>query len=89
MERKLTAVFGKPWNRLEGETKILYGGIDSITVTERNADPSGAMGAIQRIMANDVACYHVAHDFRKPARNGYYLPISNLVWFQVVMRLTS
>ncbi len=68
LERKLTAVFGKPWNRLEGETKILYGGIDSITVTERNADPSGAMGAIQRIMANDIACYHVAHDFRKPAR---------------------
>lgn len=67
LERKLAAVFGKPWNRLDGETKILYGGIDSITVTERNADPSGAMGAIQRIMANDVACYHVAHDFRKPA----------------------
>ncbi len=67
LERKLAAVFGKPWNRLEGETKILYGGIDSITVTERNSDPSGAMGAIQRIMANDVACYHVAHDFRKPA----------------------
>ena len=33
-------------------------------LTERNADPSGAMGAIQRIMGNDVACLHVAHDFR-------------------------
>jgi hypothetical protein len=65
LERKLKAIFGESWGRLDGEMKILYGGIDSITVTERNADPSGAMGAIQRMMANDVACYHVARDFRK------------------------
>ncbi len=67
LERKLEAIFGKEWGRFEGEMKILYGGIDSISITERNADPSGAMGAIQRILANDVACYHVARDFRKPA----------------------
>jgi hypothetical protein len=65
LERKLKAIFGKEWGRLNGETKILYGGIDSISITERNADPSGAMGAIQRILANDVACYHVARDFRR------------------------
>ncbi len=67
LERKLKAIFGREWGRLEGETKILYGGIDSISITERNADPSGAMGAIQRILANDVACYHVAREFRKPS----------------------
>jgi hypothetical protein len=65
MERKLHAIFGKRWGRFDEEFKILYGGIDSITVTERNSDPSGAMGAIQRIMANDVACNHVAFDFRE------------------------
>lgn len=65
LERKLKAIFGREWGRLNGETKILYGGIDSISITERNADPSGAMGAIQRILANDVACYHVARDFRR------------------------
>ena len=65
LERKLKAIFGKEWGRLDGETRILYGGIDSISITERNADPSGAMGAIQRILANDVACYHVARDFRR------------------------
>lgn len=65
LERKLKAIFGKEWGRLDGETKILYGGIDSISITERNADPSGAIGAIQRILANDVACYHVARDFRR------------------------
>ena len=65
LERKLKAIFGKERGRLDGETKILYGGIDSISITERNADPSGAMGAIQRILANDVACHHVARDFRR------------------------
>ena len=67
MERKLNAIFGKRWGRLDEEFKILYGGIDSITVTERNADPSGAMGAIQRIMANDIACLNVGRDFHRPA----------------------
>ncbi len=65
LERKIEAIFGKRWGRLHDEYQILYGGIDSKTVTERNADPSGAMGAIQRIMANDVACLNVALDFRR------------------------
>lgn len=74
LTRKLIAIFGKEWNRLEGEMKILYGGIDSITVTERNGDPSGAMGAIQRMMANDVACYNVARDFRQNANDRLLFP---------------
>ncbi len=64
LNRKLQAIFGQSWARLDDDLKMLYGGIDSLTVTERNADPSGAMGAIQRIMANDMACEHVARDFR-------------------------
>jgi hypothetical protein len=64
LERKLNAIFGKRWGRLNEAMLVLYGGIDSQTVTERNADPSGAMGAIHRLMANDVACQHVAYDFR-------------------------
>ena len=64
LERKVTAVFGKPWGRLDDkQNALLYGGIDSKEVTERAADPSGAMGALQRIMANDVACKNVAADF--------------------------
>ena len=74
LESKLKAVFGKDWGRLQGETNILYGGIDSISITERNADPSGAMGAIQRILANDVACFHVARDFRKPTAERLLFP---------------
>ncbi len=69
LERKIAAIFGKRWGRLNDAFQVLYGGIDSITVTERNGDPSGAMGAIQRLMANDVSCYHVARDFRlEPAK---------------------
>ncbi|WP_243657340.1 DUF1592 domain-containing protein [Chthoniobacter flavus] len=64
LERKITAVFGKPWNRLrDKQIAMLYGGIDSKEVTERAVDPSGAMGALQRIMSNDVACKEVSSDF--------------------------
>jgi hypothetical protein len=68
VERKVAAIFGQPWGRLEEQTAMLYGGIDSKEVTERAADPSGAMGAIQRILANDVAMRQTAMDFsRSPA----------------------
>ncbi len=71
VERKVAAIFGKPWGKLnhgDGGLDMLYGGIDSKEVTERAADPSGAMGAIQRIMANDVACRQTALDFtRQPS----------------------
>ncbi|HEX8913666.1 MAG TPA: DUF1592 domain-containing protein [Humisphaera sp.] len=68
LDRKVGAVFGQPWGRMNKELSMLYGGIDSKEVTERATDPSGAMGAIQRILANDVACRNTALDFsRDPA----------------------
>ena len=68
VERKVAAIFGTPWGHLDDQMAMLYGGIDSKEVTERAADPSGAMGAIQRILANDVACRQTALDFtRKPS----------------------
>lgn len=68
VERKVAAVFGERWNKLNGPLELLYGGIDSAVVTERASDPSGAMGAIQRILANEVACKHTLRDFaRDPA----------------------
>src|SRR5207245_978075 len=62
-ERKIQAIFGQRWGKLQDQLAILYGGIDSKEVTERAADPSGAMGAIQRTLANDVACQHTLRDF--------------------------
>lgn len=68
VERKINAVFGQRWGKLQEQVAVLYGGIDSKEVTERAADPSGAMGALQRTLANDVACKHTLRDFAlKPA----------------------
>jgi hypothetical protein len=74
VERKVAAVFGEKWGRLTDQMAMLYGGIDSKEVTERAADPSGAMGAIQRILSNDLACKHVARDFARPAKERRLFP---------------
>ena len=74
VERKVGAVFGERWGRLTDQLAKLYGGIDSQEVTERAADPSGAMGAIQRILSNDIACRHVARDFARPAAERRLFP---------------
>ncbi len=68
LERKVQAIFGQRWGKLQRQLAVLYGGIDSKEVTERATDPSGAMGAIQRTLANDVAIRHTLRDFaQKPA----------------------
>ena len=74
IERKVTAIFGKPWGELTDQMAMLYGGIDSNEVTERAADPSGAMGALQRILSNDVACKNTAVDFALPAAERRLFP---------------
>jgi hypothetical protein len=74
VERKVAAIFGDKWGKLNGQLATLYGGIDSKEVTDRAMDPSGAMGAIQRTMSNDVACKHVARDFALPAAKRRLFP---------------
>ena len=77
VERKVAAIFGKRWGKLnhaDDKLDMLYGGIDSMEVTERATDPSGAMGAIQRILANDVACRQTALDFTRPASERILFP---------------
>jgi hypothetical protein len=60
--------------RLTEQTAMLYGGIDSREVTERATDPSGAMGAIQRILSNDVACKQTGRDFGRPKEERVLFP---------------
>jgi len=74
VERKVAAIFGERWGKLTDQLAMLYGGIDSKEVTERAVDPSGAMGAIQRLLANDVACKHVLRDFARPAKERRLFP---------------
>jgi hypothetical protein len=66
LSRKIEAIFQQRWRRLDGRFEILYGGIDSKQITERNTEPSGAMGALQRMMANEVSCSSVGLDFTSP-----------------------
>ncbi len=74
IERKIGAVFGEKWGKLTDQLATLYGGIDSKEVTDRATDPSGAMGAIQRTLSNDVACTHVSRDFYLPAAQRRLFP---------------
>lgn len=74
LDRKIEAVFGKRWENFGEQLKMLYGGIDSKEVTVRLHDPSGAMGAIQRILSNEVACKNVSRDFAKPAGERVLFP---------------
>src|SRR5205085_7175813 len=74
VERKVNAVFGQRWNKLQDQLAVLYGGIDSKEITERATDPSGAMGAIQRILSNEVACKHVVRDFALEASERRLFP---------------
>jgi hypothetical protein len=74
LERKVAAVFDRPWGRLHEDMAMLYGAIDSQEVTERPADPSGAMGAIQRIMSNEIACRHTLRDFSRPPAERILFP---------------
>src|SRR4029077_8217094 len=74
VERKMNAIFGERWGKLNDQLAMLYGGIDSKEVTERATDPSGAMGAIQRIMSNDVACRQTLRDFARRAAERLLFP---------------
>src|SRR4029077_4339871 len=66
LERKIAAVFGAKWGKLNDQLAMLYGAIDSKEVTDRALDPSGAIGAIQRTLSNDFACNLFGADFARP-----------------------
>lgn len=72
LHRKLVATTGYTW--MEGDRpmltntlNILYGGIDSQSVTERLQTPNGIMSAVMWRMANEVSCAVVPMDFAKAA----------------------
>jgi hypothetical protein len=73
LARKIEAVTGFPWARgwdgsdqLTTEYNVLYGGIDSNTVTDRLTQPSGVIVNVAMRMANEVACESTARDFHLP-----------------------
>ena len=74
LARKIEAVTGVRWLRswdladqLTTDLKILYGGIDSDSITQRLTRLNGIMSSVATRMANEVACGVTAYDFSRPA----------------------
>ncbi len=81
LSRKIEAVTGVPWRRdwdrqswLMTDYRILYGGIDSDTVTQRLGTPNGVMANVAWRMANEVACGVTAWDISRPAAERHLFP---------------
>jgi hypothetical protein len=80
LARKIEAVIGFPWARGNGtdqlttDYNVLYGGIDSNTVTERLTQPSGVIANVAMRMANEVACESTARDFHMPVDRRLLFP---------------
>lgn len=81
LSRKVTAVIGYPWARsydqreyLQSDYEVLYGGIDSDTITKRLTSPNGIMANVVWRMANEVACSSTAFDFTRDPANRLLFP---------------
>lgn len=74
LDRKIKATLGYDWrdgnnSMLGSSLNILYGGIDSQSVTQRLQTPNGLMSSVIWRMANEVSCAVVPMDFAKPAED--------------------
>ncbi len=85
LDRKIEAVAGIPWSTdawapdaermrdLRDRYRIVYGGIDSVTVVSRLDSPTPIMISVAERMANEVACRTVAWEFTKPKEKRFLL----------------
>ncbi len=84
LNRKIPAILGFPWRRngdsdwLTSDYNLLYGGIDSESVTSRLTTPNGIVTSVGSRMANEVACRATAWDFTKAAKDRRMLPLVEL-----------
>jgi hypothetical protein len=79
LHRKMMSTLGFSWGianapSLLSDFRILYGGIDSESVTERLTTPNGLMSAIMWRMANEVSCRGVSYDFAKATADRFLFP---------------
>lgn len=70
LNRKIIATTGQTWQESNGTPRlsnffIMYGGMDSDSITSRITEPNGLIAATQRRMASQMACQAVAQDFFK------------------------
>jgi hypothetical protein len=85
LSRKLVATTGYAWIKNGNDAltnanyyKFFYGGIDSISVTERLSDMNGVMANIAERMSNEVACEVTGLDFAKPVQERLLFPLVDL-----------
>lgn len=81
LSAKIYAATGVQWARnaqqqpyLIDDYRVLYGGIDSNSVTERLSQPNGIIASVAERMANEVACASTAYDFSRPAAERKLFP---------------
>ena len=83
LNRKVTALFGRPWRANVSAPDYLtsrdnylffYGGIDSDDVVKRIREPSGIIASVQQRLAIEGACMFVVEDFSKPADDRNLFP---------------
>ncbi|MFM2153435.1 MAG: hypothetical protein RL199_1870, partial [Pseudomonadota bacterium] len=85
LNRKIVALTGVHWRMLwdwqnnrdwlnDRDTAMLFGGIDSESVVERNGTPNGVMSNLSWRIAAEMSCYAVPFDFAKPQAERLLFP---------------
>ncbi|MCA9652333.1 MAG: hypothetical protein H6712_14730 [Myxococcales bacterium] len=81
LHRRVESTLGVPWKKngtdvlLSGDYyKFFYGGIDSVSVTDRLTEMNGVMANVADRMANEMACTVTAYDFTKPVEERLLFP---------------
>ncbi len=82
---KISATLGMPWvneasrqGYLTEFYGLMYGGIDSNTITERLSEPSGVTESIALSMATDMACRAVPIDLHKSTDDRVLFPYATM-----------
>ncbi|WP_434420228.1 hypothetical protein [Nannocystis pusilla] len=79
LAKKVMATTGVRWggtgDLLNGEFKLLYGGIDSNAITQRLTSINQLMASVAQRMAVEVSCSATAFDFTKPAAERLLFPL--------------
>ena len=84
LSRKFAATVGFNWWRYDKQPELtttynlLYGGIDSESVTARLDAPNGVMASLIWRMANETSCRATAFDFSKETDNRRLFPLVEL-----------
>lgn len=81
LERRLVSTLGMGWQKgganvlLSGDYyKFFYGGIDSVSVTDRLTEMNGVMASVVDRMANEMACTVTAADFTRAPEERVLFP---------------